>query len=43
MPWPQRCIATLLLGFAAILARAESGERVALVVGNLSLAMTEKR
>ena len=34
MHWPQRCVATLVLGLASIMVRAESGERVALVVGN---------
>lgn len=38
MPWPRRCIATFLLGLVAIFARAESGERVALVIGNAAYA-----
>ena len=34
MHWPLRCFAILLLCFTAVPARAEPGERVALVVGN---------
>ena len=34
MKWSGRCLATLFLSFVAFFARAETGERIALVIGN---------